>query len=81
MEVWHGLAREIAALVPREVESLRAERFLQRRDDLLAQALDCEPLVVSGWLRAWHRYQLGQLSEVLGGCCEKELITRTIRPS
>ena len=42
---------------------------------------DCEPLMVSGWLRAWHRYQLGQLSEVLGGCCEKELITRTIRPS
>jgi hypothetical protein len=44
-------------------------------------ALDCEPLMVSGWLRAWHRYQLGQLSEVLGGCCEKELISRTIRPS
>ena len=29
---------------------------------------DCEPLMVSGWMRAWHRYQLGQLSEVLGGC-------------
>ena len=28
------------------------------------------------WVRAWHRYQLGQLSEVLGGCCEKELIAR-----
>ena len=44
-------------------------------------AVDCEPMTVSGWLRAWHRYQLGQLSEVLGGCCEKELITRTIRSS
>jgi hypothetical protein len=42
---------------------------------------DCEPLMVSGWVRAWHRYQLGQLSEVLGGCCEKELISRTIWPS
>lgn len=37
--------------------------------------------MVSGWVRAWHRYQLRQLSEVLGGCCEKELIARTIRPS
>ena len=42
---------------------------------------DCEPLMVSCWMRAWHRYQLGKLSEVLGGCCEKELISRTIRPS
>ena len=42
---------------------------------------DCEPLMVSGWLRAWHRYQLGQLSEVLGGCCEKELIASAIRSS
>ena len=37
--------------------------------------------MVSGWVRAWHRYQLGQLSEVLGGCCEKELSARTIRSS
>ena len=42
-----------------------------------SKALDCEPLVVSGWVRDWHRYQLRQLSEVLGGCCEKELIART----
>jgi hypothetical protein len=34
--------------------------------------------MVSGWVRAWHRYQLRQLSEVLGGCCEKELIARAI---
>ena len=40
-----------------------------------------ESLMVSGWVRAWHWYQLGQLSEVLSGCCEKELISRTIRPS
>ena len=46
-----------------------------------SKALDCEPLVVSGWVRDWHRYQLRQLSEVLGGCCEKELIARTIRSS
>ena len=46
-----------------------------------SRALDSEPLMVSGWERAWHRYQLRQLSEVLGGCCEKELIARTIRPS
>ena len=46
-----------------------------------SKALDCEPLMVSGWVRAWHRYQLRQLSEVLGGCCEKELIARTIRSS
>jgi hypothetical protein len=46
-----------------------------------SNALDGEPLMVSGWVRAWHRYQLCQLSEVLGGCCEKELIARTIRSS
>ena len=34
-----------------------------------SKALDCEPLVVSGWVRDWHRYQLRQLSEVLSGCC------------
>jgi hypothetical protein len=44
-------------------------------------ALDCEPLTVSGGAEAWQRYQFGQLSEVLGGCCEKELIARTIRSS
>jgi hypothetical protein len=46
-----------------------------------SKAIDCEPPMVSGWVRAWHRYQLRQLSEVLGGCCEKELIARTIRSS
>jgi hypothetical protein len=46
-----------------------------------SNALDCEPLMVSGWVRAWHRYQLRQLSEILGGCCKKELIARTIRSS
>jgi hypothetical protein len=46
-----------------------------------SNALDGEPLMVSGWVRAWHRYQLCQLSEVLGGCCEKELIARAIRSS
>jgi hypothetical protein len=30
---------------------------------------------------AWHRYQLRQLSEVLGGCCEKELVARASRSS
>ncbi len=34
------------------------------------KALDCEPVMVSGWVRAWHRYQFCELSEVLGGCCE-----------
>ena len=46
-----------------------------------SKALDCEPLVVSGWVRDWHRYQVRKLSEVLGGCCEKELIARAIRSS
>ena len=46
-----------------------------------SNAPDCERLMVSSWVRAWHRYQLCQLSEVLGGCCEKELIARTIRSS
>ena len=36
---------------------------------------------ILGRVRAWHRYQFRQLSEVLGGCCEKELITRAIRSS
>ena len=46
-----------------------------------SKAPDCEPLKLSGWVRAWHRYQLRQLSEVLGGCCEKELIAGTCRSS
>ena len=36
--------------------------------------------MVSDWVWAWHRYQLRQLSEVLGSSCGKELIARTIRP-
>src|ERR1700733_256471 len=44
-----------------------------------SKVLDCEPLVVSGWVRDWHRYQVRQLSEVLGRCCEKELIASAIR--
>jgi hypothetical protein len=43
--------------------------------------IDFEPLIVLGWVRAWHWCQLRQLSEVLGGCCEKDLIGRTIRCS
>src|ERR1700681_3739292 len=46
-----------------------------------SKAIDCEPLMVSGWVRDWRRYQIRQLLEVLGGCCEKELIARTIRSS
>ena len=46
-----------------------------------SKALDCEPLTVSGWVRAWHRYQLRQLSEVLGGCCEDELVTGAVGAS
>ncbi len=46
-----------------------------------SKALDCETLVVSGWVRDWQRYQVRKLSEVLGGCCEKELIARAIRSS
>ena len=30
--------------------------------------------MVSGWVRAWHRYQLCQLSEVLGGGSQEELV-------
>jgi hypothetical protein len=56
------------------------ERFETKRFGH-SNALDCEPLMVSGWVRAWHRYQLRQLSEILGGCCKKELIARTIRSS
>jgi hypothetical protein len=40
-------------------------------------ALDCDALVVSGCVRVWDGYELRQLSEVLGDCCEKELIART----
>ena len=46
-----------------------------------SRPFDCVALVVSGWEGAWHRYQLRELSEVLGGCCEKELIARTHRSS
>jgi hypothetical protein len=42
---------------------------------------DSAPLIVSGWTQAWHWYQLSQLSEVLGGCCEKELIACAFRSS
>ena len=38
------------------------------------KARDCEPLIALSWSKAWHRYQLRQLSEVLDGCCEKELV-------
>ena len=34
--------------------------------------------MASGWVEAWHRYELGQLSEVLDGCCEKDLTIRQI---
>jgi hypothetical protein len=37
--------------------------------------------LASGWVRTWHGYQLRQLTEVLGGCGEKEHIARTIRSS
>ena len=43
-----------------------------------SNAPDCERLMVSGWVRARHRHQFRELSEVLGGCCEKELVVRTI---
>ena len=62
-------------LLKKSVSNLRLSR------PRYSKALDCEALTVSGWVSAWHRYQLRQLSEVLGGCCEKELITCTIRPS
>ena len=39
------------------------------------------PALLLGWLNARHRYQFGQLPEVLGGCCEEELIAGTIRSS
>ena len=42
---------------------------------------DSAPLMVSLWTQAWHWYQLCQLSEVLGGCCEKELIACAFRSS
>jgi hypothetical protein len=36
---------------------------------------------LSSWAEAGCRYQLCQLAEVLGGCCEEELIARTIGSS
>src|ERR1700685_3608196 len=75
----HSLAQQQVTQRADFVEEV-GEQFEMNRPGHSKDA-DCEPLMVSGWLRAWHRYQLGQLSEVLGGCCEKELITRTIRPS
>jgi hypothetical protein len=62
-----------AILLKKSVSNLRLIRPAIRD-------VDCEPLMVSGWERTWHRSQLREPSEVLGGCCEKELIARTIRP-
>ena len=42
---------------------------------------NCERLMVSGWVSAWHRYQLRQLSEVLGGGGQQELIFGSTRPT
>ena len=41
----------------------------------------CKPDPVSGRLQVRYRYQLGQFAEVLGGCCEEELITSAVRSS
>ena len=70
-----GIGRDGPILLKKSVSNLRLA------GPGYSKALDCEALTVSGWVSAWHRYQLRQLSEVLGGCCEKELITGTIRPS
>jgi hypothetical protein len=52
----------------------KAESSFRSRGDAASLArLSCH------WDR--HRNQFRKLSEVLGGCCEDELVTRTVRPA
>ena len=52
----------------------KAESSFRSRGDAACLArLSCH------WDR--HRNQFRELSEVLGGCCEDELVTRTVRPA
>ena len=44
-------------------------------------AVNCRADLLSCRLQVRHRNQFRKLSEVLGGCCEDELVTRTVRPA